>query len=268
MVQARREAFRGSVRMAIITYYNIGIDMTSADSVVTAAQGDVTFSSSTEVDFASGFYELDVHGKNFGDFDVNEVPHSGTIKGFDLFGFGSPLASFSKMHLDVADFDNYVATNDASGLISAVLAGNDKITGSTQGDVLTGLTGRDQIDGSSGNDVIIGGMGGDQLTGGDGADTFVFSSVKESSKLGVDVILDLEASDTIDLSAIDADTHTKGDQAFHIVSKLKGHAGEMTVTYDSTHDRTILSMDNNGDGTADGIIWINGDHRDFGGLTL
>ena len=254
--------------MAIITYYNIGVDMTSADTFVTAAQGDVISSSATEVDFAQGFYELDVHGKKFGDFDANNVPHSGTIKGFDLFAFGAPVASFDKMHLSVADFDNYVATNDGAGLISAVLAGNDKITGSTEGDVLTGLNGRDQIDGSGGDDVILGGMGGDQLTGGAGADTFVFSSIKESGKLGVDVILDLEASDTIDLSAIDADTHTKGDQAFHIVSKLKGHAGEMTVTYDSTHDRTILSMDNNGDGTADGIIWVNGDHRDFGGLTL
>jgi Ca2+-binding RTX toxin-like protein len=254
--------------MANITFYDQAVDMASADSYITAVQGEVVSSSSTELVFSNFPFELDVHGKKFGDFDSNGLPHSGLIKGFDLFAFGTPVATFEKMHLQVADFDTFVANNDGAGLIEAVLAGNDRVTGSTAGDILTGLDGRDSIDGRAGGDVLIGGAGGDTLTGGDGDDTFVFLSAKDSGKKGVDTITDLSDGDTVDLSAIDADTHTDGDQEFHIVGKLKGHAGEMTVVYDAGHDRTIVSMDVNGDGKADGIIWMAGDHHDFDGFVF
>jgi Ca2+-binding RTX toxin-like protein len=249
--------------MAIINFF-LNVDMTNVD-LTSIAGGSVTSFSDSEVDFVSGPGELDVHGKNFGDFDGDNVPHSGTIQGMDLFLFGNEAASISKLQLDVATFDSYVDAQDSAGFIDFLLRGNDQINGSSGKDTLIGLKGRDAIDGSGGGDVLIGGDGGDTLTGGSGADKFVYLATKDSGKNGVDTITDLGSTDKIDLHAIDADTTTDGDQAFHIVAKLKGHAGEMTVTYDAAHDRTIASMDNDGDKTADGIIWISGDHRDFAG---
>jgi Ca2+-binding RTX toxin-like protein len=255
--------------MANITFFNTGVDMTQLQGLTSAA-AEVVSSSSTEVILtdSNGFGELDIFGKKFADFDDSGMPHSGKIKGMDLSLFGSEVASFSKLHLHVEDFLNYVAENDAQGLVDDILSGNDQIDGSTDDDVLTGLTGRDRIDGHEGDDVLIGGMGGDKLTGGDGSDVFLFSSTSESGKGGVDIINDLETSDTIDLSAIDADVNTDGDQEFHIVAKLKGHAGEMTVVYDEHRDRTIVSLDTDGDHKADGIIWITGDHHDYAGWAL
>jgi Ca2+-binding RTX toxin-like protein len=255
--------------VANITFFTQGVDMTDTD-ISGLADGGVTSSSDTELVFedSSHLGELHVHGKNFADFDVNEIPHVGTVLGFDLFVFGNEVASFSKLHMDVEVLNGFLGAEDSQGLVEEVLKGNDHVTGSTQDDVLIGLKGRDQIDGNSGDDTLIGGAGGDTLTGSAGDDTFAYASVKESGKKGVDTITDLGAGDTIDLHLIDADSHTAGDQAFHIVAKLKGHAGEMTVVYDAAHDRTIISLDRTGDGEADGVIWINGDHHAFSGWAL
>lgn len=254
--------------MGIFTFFT-GVDMTSSD-VFDLATGGIESSSSTELVFhdTSGFGELDVHGKNFGDFDGNGLPHVGTIKGLDLSLFGNPIASFSKLTVDVADFIGFLGTGDSQGLVELALKGNDQVNGSGSADTLIGLKGRDVIAGNGGADILIGGAGGDTLTGGAANDTFLYESTKDSGKKGVDTITDLTAGDTIDLHLIDADTKTGGDQAFHIVAKLKGHAGEMTVVYDAAHDRTIISMDATGDGEADGIIWVNGDHHDFTGWSL
>lgn len=255
--------------MANITFFNLGVDMTDVD-VSGAADGGIVSSSDTELVFqdSSHLGELDIHGKNFSDFDGDGIPHVGTVLGLDMFLFSQHAASFTKLHMDVETLMGFIGTGDSEGLVDEILKGNDHISGSTQDDVLTGLKGRDQIEGNSGGDVLIGGAGGDTLTGGDGDDTFLYASIKDSGKKGVDTIADLNTGDTIDLSAIDADTHTSGDQAFHIVAKLKGHAGEMTVVYDADHDRTIISLDSTGDGNADGIIWVNGDHHAFSGWVL
>jgi hypothetical protein len=255
--------------VANITFFNLGVDMTDVD-VTGVADGGITSSSDTELVFedSSHLGELDIHGKHFGAFDENGIPHVGTVLGLDMFLFSQHAANFTKLHMDVETLMGFIGTGDSQGLVNEILKGNDHITGSTDDDVLTGLKGRDQIDGNTGNDTLIGGAGGDTLTGSAGDDTFLYASVKDSGKKGVDTIADLNTGDTIDLSAIDADTHTSGNQDFHIVAKLKGHAGEMTVVYDAAHDRTIVSLDRNGDGDADGIIWISGDHHAFSGWVL
>jgi len=244
--------------------FNTGVDMTNTE-VTQFASGGVVEHNSREVIFQdnSGFGELDVHGR-FGDFDGNGLPHSGTITGFEVFFFGSEEASFSHMRLDVATFDNYLADNDSQGLVEFVLSHNDDITGSTQDDILIGLRGRDAINGNDGNDVLVGGVDGDTLTGGLGDDVFHYDKVGDSGKRGVDTITDLgNGNDQIDLHDIDADIHTAGNQDFHIVKKFDGNAGEITLRYDAAHERTIISLDVTGDGQADGIIWVAGDHHDF-----
>jgi Ca2+-binding RTX toxin-like protein len=125
-------------------------------------------------------------------------------------------------------------------------------------DTLIGGAGNDTLEGGEGNDILIGGAGADILFGGNGADNFVFKSVADSRPGMEDTIVDLKFPDVsqqshIDLSAIDANTHVAGDQAFtYIAGAAFNHtAGELRF---SDH---LLQGDVNGDGTADFQVRIN-----------
>lgn len=81
--------------------------------------------------------------------------------------------------------------------------------------VIDGGAGDDLIYGSAGDDIIVGGLGSDTLVGGAGADTFRFTTFSHvGGDGGVDHIVDFEASDRIDFSAIDANAHLGGVQGF------------------------------------------------------
>jgi hypothetical protein len=80
--------------------------------------------------------------------------------------------------------------------------------------------------------------------------------------------MDLEASDVIDIKAIDADSTHGGDQAFVLVDKFHHPAGEATLVYKAGIDFTQLRLDIDGDGRADSIITIKGDHTDFDNFVL
>src|SRR6476660_8469090 len=70
------------------------------------------------------------------------------------------------------------------------------------------------IIGGGGADTIKGGGGADILTGGQGADRFVFAALTDSAPSARDLITDfIPGTDIIDLSAIDANTSAKGNQA-------------------------------------------------------
>src|SRR5439155_3003536 len=91
----------------------------------------------------------------------------------------------------------------------------EKLTGSAFGDALSGTSSANVLSGLGGNDVLIGRGGADTLIGGDGADRFVFTAPADSSPAAPDTISDfVHAIDLIDLSAIDANTLLKKDQAF------------------------------------------------------
>ncbi len=129
-------------------------------------------------------------------------------------------------------------------------------------DKLNGGSGSDKIFGGAGNDTLIGGAGKDVLDGGLGADRFVFRHASDSARGAPDVISDLHNNDIIKLQAIDANTHSGGDQAFHLVSHFTGHAGELFLHLDGKGD-TVIRGDVNGDGKADLVIVAAGDHTDF-----
>ncbi len=135
--------------------------------------------------------------------------------------------------------------------------GADTINGKGGNDGLFGGDGNDVIKGGDGNDFIAGGAGTDTMTGGTGSDTFVFEGVADSNN---DLIKDLGADDHIDLSAIDADSTQDGDQAFTLVASFDSHAGEIRLVYDKATHQTQLQMDVNGDGSADAMILISGNH--------
>ncbi len=126
---------------------------------------------------------------------------------------------------------------------------------------LAGLDGNDSLYGGSGNDSLIGGSGGDLLWGaagvdtyfgGAGADTFAFATVADSPLGAADHIADYQFGDTIDLSAIDADSGTLGDQAFSWIGtgEFSHTAGELRLNGGQ------LEGDTNGDGVADLAIRV------------
>lgn len=146
--------------------------------------------------------------------------------------------------------------------------GDDKIFGGAGDDVIKGGADNDSLTGGIGDDSLTGGGGRDVMRGQDGADDFIFLKLSDSGAHGVDRILDLDNSDTIDLSAIDADTTQGGDQAFEIVGNFSHHAGEAVVVYRADIDFTQVRVDVDGDAKADMVIAIRGDHTDFDNFVL
>ena len=69
--------------------------------------------------------------------------------------------------------------------------------------------------------------------------------------------------DRIYLDAIDADTTTPGDQAFHI-GATPGHTSDLVIAYNAGANTTTLWLYVDGDATPDGRITLSGDHS---GLT-
>jgi len=116
-------------------------------------------------------------------------------------------------------------------------------------------SGNDFLHGGLGADLIVGGLGNDTLYGGGGNDTFQFNAVEESSPSnGRDGIEDFNLGDKIDLSGIDADVNTAGDQAFHFIDSgaFTGHAGELIAVQDAGNSPIwTVSGDTDGDGIAD-----------------
>lgn len=146
--------------------------------------------------------------------------------------------------------------------------GDDGLTGTAQADVILGHRGKDAIDGAAGDDRLIGGQGPDRLTGGPGKDTFVYGGVSDSTPANPDLITDLKPEDVIDLSRIDADSRTPGDQAFRIVPAFTRKAGEMTIIYDAAKGVTAVNLDVNGDGAPEAVILLTGDQRAFKSFSL
>ena len=130
--------------------------------------------------------------------------------------------------------------------------GNDSITGNNAGNILSG---------GGGNDTLRGGAGNDRLQGDAGADIFVFGAVGEShdyvsrsdgKKLIPDMLLDFTSgTDRIDLSGIDANLATAGDDPFTFIgaSAFSNVAGQLRA--EVYGGQVHILADVNGDGAAD-----------------
>ena len=96
----------------------------------------------------------------------------------------------------------------------------ENATGGRGSDSLTGNGSANRLVGRAGDDVLSGAGGSDKLTGGAGADVFDFNSTRHSgpSAHARDVILDFTRGlDRIDLSGIDANAATAGNDAFSYI---------------------------------------------------
>lgn len=185
-------------------------------------------------------------GDRNGAYAVTEVNNSGSIEG--ELGAGIRL---------IGDFaDTVVNRGTITGAIAAVdMGGGDdsvRNTGTITGDVLLGAgaddyrgngtvagtifggDGDDTIAGGAGDDVIVGGLGRDYMAGRGGADTYVFTSIDDAlftGSINDNDVIAFGRGDVIDLSAIDADPNTAGDQAFNLVFSQggTGAAGDAVV---------------------------------------
>jgi len=98
----------------------------------------------------------------------------------------------------------------------------------------------------------VGWAGADTLTGGLGNDVFRYNLASDSTSASRDQIQDFTLGDIIDLSRIDANSGTNGDQAFSFIgtAAFGSHAGELR--YENVSGSTwAVQGDTNGDGVAD-----------------
>jgi Ca2+-binding RTX toxin-like protein len=133
---------------------------------------------------------------------------------------------------------------------------------------VTGGAAADTITGGDGTDTITGGLGADQLSGDGAADTFVFSdgdsgayntaSAKVASTVTFDIILDVEATDVIDLTAAletaaDYDTFTTASAAADLTATVSTNTiAQFIGSYDGSAN--TFTSDNSGDDILLGFI--------------
>ncbi|MDQ0320133.1 serralysin [Pararhizobium capsulatum DSM 1112] len=163
-----------------------------------------------------------------------------------------------------ASGDTYSSIENLLGSkYSDTLSGNggaNTLSGGAANDKLFGESGNDILNGDSGNDTLTGGLGADKLYGGSGADTFVFTSATQSTVAasGRDTIYDFVYADgdRIGLSGIDANSQSKGDQAFSYIGKdvFSGTIGQLRSVL--SNGKTLVSGDTNGDKIADFAIYL------------
>jgi Ca2+-binding RTX toxin-like protein len=151
------------------------------------------------------------------------------------------------------------SAQDTHGAGVDTLSNVENLIGSPFNDILVGDDSNNVIYGGAGDDVILGGGGSDDLFGQGGNDTFVYAAASESAFATPDVIRDFASGDRIDLSSIDADTTTGGDQAFHLGGG-GGHAGDIVVSYDAVHNITTLNLYTGPNASPDMRILLLGDH--------
>lgn len=177
-------------------------------------------------------------------------------------------------HVEDVFSANILATDSGRELHGNAL--DNWLIGSGLGDLITGLGGNDIIQSGGGNDEVSGGNGDDWLdggssadilTGGAGNDTFKYQAYFVSTPSNTDTITDFTSlggegsDDELDLSSIDADSTTEGNQAFTF-----NHSGTPTGTpgelwyVNSWIDDTTLAWeffgDLDGDSVADFQLFI------------
>ena len=178
--------------------------------------------------------------------DDTYVVHAAIDQVIEQSGEGSDLVQSS-------------ATHTLSGHVEKLtLIGSAAINGTGNG--LANV-----IVGNSAANVITGGGGGDTLTGGGGADLFRFTATSDSAPGAADRIIDFHGvkgkgaqGDKIDLSAIDANAIAAGDQAFKLVNKFSGQAGQAYTSIDKQTGATSVYLDTDGDRSADMVIELVG----------
>ena len=177
----------------------------------------------------------------------------GGITGGNLkTGYVGHIADASVNIIDFQLSERFTITTGSGNDRIATGNGTDVLRGGSGDDVLQAAGGDDQVFGQAGSDTLSGGAGRDTLNGGVGADQFIFGPIVTGSIAGRDTVEDFQSGiDTINISAIDADINTTGNQAFNFIGANPfGNAGDLR------YQGGIVSGDTDGDGLADFSIRI------------
>jgi Ca2+-binding RTX toxin-like protein len=119
------------------------------------------------------------------------------------------------------------------------------------------LWGIENVNTGSGNDTITASNAVNVMDGGAGNDTFKFLTAAAANG---DTIVGFEAGDKVDLSGIDANLATAGDQSFTLVNGALTAAGQLAVSYETRADGeyTILQGNIDANPGADFKVAIEG----------
>lgn len=236
---AGNDTYTGT-RFSDVIYGNAGSDRLSG------ADGNDTINGGTGADTMTGGRGND---KFYADNARDKVVESA--------GGGTDIVYASLSHTLGSNVENLVLTGTGASRGTGNTLSN-KMTGNSGANALSGGSGDDVLKGMSGNDTLYGGAGADDLYGGSGKDTFVFKTLGESTVLEAkrDTIFDLVAGDTIDLTSIDANSLTSGNQAFTYIgaAAFSNTAGELR--YVKLASDTMIYGDVDGNGTADFSIHL------------
>jgi Ca2+-binding RTX toxin-like protein len=159
------------------------------------------------------------------------------------------------INVDGNDTDNFLWGNSFANTLDG-RGGIDIIQGGAGDDRLYGGADDDHVYGEHGNDVLWGGAGVDWMFGDVGIDRFYFATAGESGALGAaaDLIVDFSAAegDKIDLSAIDADINSAGQQHFIFIGNNNPFYGVGQARFNGG----FVEGDIDGDLTADFRIQV------------
>ncbi|QNM83782.1 hypothetical protein H8M03_05530 [Sphingomonas sabuli] len=120
------------------------------------------------------------------------------------------------------------------------------------------------IVGNAGDNVLNGRGGSDSLRGGQGSDTFLFRNGEFGgvSASTADRVMDFSHAqgDRLDFHLVDANAALAGDQAFAFIGTgvFTGAAGQLR--YQMSNGNTYVYGDTNGDGAADFMVRLDGNH--------
>jgi Ca2+-binding RTX toxin-like protein len=195
------------------------------------------------------FFIENVIGSNFDD-TIEGNAENNVLNG-RAHGADGDTVSYSNALAGVTVSLASTKAQNTYGAGTDTLIGFENLTGSAFADKLTGNAAKNILTGGDGNDVIDGGAGADTLIGGSGSDVFVFKTLSASTPAGYDVIIDFESGlDTIDISAIDANSNVNGNQAFQFGGE-SFLAVSRSVTWWEEGGNTIVQADVNGNSLAD-----------------
>lgn len=150
-----------------------------------------------------------------------------------------------------AHFEALEAGAGAGALQLTGSSGANGIKGGDFNDTLSGGEGNDSLYGGAGDDLLIGGLGVDLFSGGTGRDVFQLQSPGIVSGF-------VRGEDKIDISAVDADSLLRGDQAFTWLgtAEFNGRAGQLRAYLPPRETDYQILGDVNGDRVADFAILV------------
>ncbi|MGO1075573.1 beta strand repeat-containing protein [Inquilinus sp. CA228] len=251
------DSLEGGDGVDTATYYESASGVTVDLAAGTATGGNA------EDDILTGIENLS--GSNLGGDSLTGSSGANSLRGYggnDLLRGGAGADTLEGgVGTDLASYYNSAAA------VTVNLAAGTGTGGDAQGDILASIENvngsnfADTLTGNGGANALRGLAGRDTLTGGSGADRFVYAATSESV-VGAnrDVVTDFSQAqaDKVDLSLIDADTGTAGNQAFTFIGAglYTGVAGQLR--YSAVGGVTTIAGDVNGDGASDFHIALTG----------